>query len=70
MKITVKLIDVSHREWLEEVSSYDDLRKIRMESNKDTYWYTATQEAYIETLLIINKFNEQGKTIIIKTGGL
>lgn len=70
VKISVKLIDVTHSEWLQYKEKIEQYRKVTFSVNKDTYTCIGDDKVVNDVIQIKNMFEGIGKTIIVNTGGL
>lgn len=70
LKISIKLIDVTHEEWNRYLDVIKKDHKISFTINKDTYLCIGNDDVLKDVLLAVDMFKEMGKTIIVNTGGL
>lgn len=61
----VKLIDVSHEEWMPIMAEFLYKYCTTMSYNKDTYWCIASKEEKDFLFSVQQRFSDQGKTILI-----
>lgn len=69
-KITVKLINVKHEDWIPYMHDIMEEHKITFSVHKDTYVCIGDENCYLSIDTVANIFESKGQTIIVNTGGL
>ena len=66
LKLTIKLIDVEHKNWYPYMFSFAKEFGCTMTGVKDTYWCETTEKGYDGMMQIKALFELQNKIIIVK----
>jgi hypothetical protein len=69
-KITVKLINVGHEEWIPYMHNIMEEFKITFSMHKDTYVCMGDDDVMKQIDIVADIFESKGQTVLINCGGI
>jgi hypothetical protein len=69
-KITVKLINVEHEEWIPYMHNIMEEFKITFSMHKDTYVCMGDDDVMKQIDIVADIFESKGQTVLINCGGI